>query len=464
MDEAHQNIKIMEAYSSKENIGALYLYIDNMPKDIKYFKIENGQKIQCPPPENCDKYHLTIDLDTPQNHLTLDIKNTETGETVDLLDRVERMTPVDGVSLIIRSAEVNQWKEIIEPVGNMSEESKIKFKSFFNSPEQGAGFSHNIPMDLVSKAVEDILAEQENPPPMPTAFFKNINQSNEFGIERFIFDRMYHLPDLIDGMELSPEGDLKYVAQSEKKDSSGNSIKFEHRFMATCEEEAIKLFNNITTKQAGKWQKIFMACWSLGNKKEKFTYSCDLTDLMHETYPERKGYFGGNEKVDFYGDLKSLEQTRFVFSKLIKKPKRKKYPMLSYSLSLISITHELREDTGDKYPEKLTISLRPYDPEPSGEKIYHVGAAVKKRTLELHADDTQLAAWIQSRKSQNQNSPYISVDRDFLIKLAGLKKTDASNKTVANKSLITKLNRLVEKEILVESPTTIGDPTKLRVR
>ncbi len=462
-NEQPPNIKIAKAYSSETGIVAQFTFVNHQLVQTDYFKVENGLEVPCAQPENCNKYNLTIDLENPEKQLVLDVKSSETGETVSKLDLGKRLSPVDGVNLMIRAADAKQWEDIIEPVEKMSKESKEKFKAFFNYSEASKGSPQNLHIDLVAKAVEDILAEQE-PPPMPPAFFKNINQSDEFGIERFIFDRMYHLPDLIEGIELSHLGELKYVAQSEKKDSSGNSIKFEHRFLATSDEEARKLFTNITTKQAGKWQKIFLACWSLGNEKEQFTYSCSLTELMHKAYPERAGYFGGNEKVEFYGDLKSLEQTRFVFSKLIKKPKRKKDPMLSYILPLISVTHELREDSGDKYPERLTISLRPFDPEPRNEKIYHVGAAVKKRTLELHADDTQLASWIQSRKAQNQDKPYVSVDRDFLIKLAGLQKTDASNKTVANKWLLTKLKRLVDKEILIEVPPSIEDTVRLRVR
>jgi hypothetical protein len=316
-------------------------------------------------------------------------------------------------------------------------------------------------IDLVTKAVEEILAEKTF---IPSSFFKNINPSEEFGIERFVLDRIYHLPALIEEIQLSHLGGTKYVAQSEKRDSSCNSVRFEHRFQATSDEEAEKLFNNMATKQVGIWQKIWFACWLLGNKKGQFTYSCSLTELMHTAYPQRDGYFAVNEKIEFYEHLKSIEQTRFVFSKIIKKPQRKKDPTLSYIIPLISITQEIRENDKDKYPEQLTVSLRPFEPDPQNEKIYHVGAAIKTKTLELHADDTQLAGWIQTRKGQRPEEQFITVDRDFLIKLAGLQKTDISNKTVANKCLVTKLKRLQEKGILTESPQAIEKNLRLRVR
>ena len=185
---------------------------------------------------------------------------------------------------------------------------------------------------------------------------------------------------------------------------------------------------------------------------------------MQIAYPQRGTYFAVNEKAEFYEHIKSIEQTRFVFSKLIKKPKRKKDHTLSYIIPLISITQEIRENESDKYPEQLTISLRPFEPEPQNEKIYHVGAAIKNKTLELHADDTQLAGWIQTRKGQRPEEQFITIDRSFLIKLAGLQKTDSSNKTVANKCLITKLKRLKEKGVLTETPEAIEESTRLRVR
>ena len=451
-----QNIKELKAYNLKEGIGIQFVFVNNQLTQKNHFKIENGQEIPCPPPETNGTFQFTLDLDNPEKQPALDLKDSATGETVGILDRVEKLQILDGLDVTIRSADAKMWKDATAPIETLSKEGKAALKKAVQLP--------SLHVDQLTKAIEGILAEQEPPPPMPQAFFKNINQSDEFGIERFIFDRMYHLPDLVDGIELSHLGELKYVAQSEKKDSHGNSIKFEHRFLATSDEEAEKLFTSIATKQTGKWQKIFLACWSLGNEKGQFTYSCSLTDLMHKTYPNRTDYFGGNEKVEFYGDLKSLEQTRFVFSKLIKKPNRKKDPTLSYILPLISVTHELRENTGDKYPEQLTISLRPFDPEPQNEKIYHVGAPIKKRTLELHADDTELASWLQSRKAQNRDNPYVSVDRGFLIKLAGICGTNTQNKTVANKRLITKLQRLQEKGILVDVPLTIEETVRLRVR
>ncbi len=316
-------------------------------------------------------------------------------------------------------------------------------------------------IDLVAQAVEEILAEKSH---IPSSFFKNINSSDEFGIERFVLDRIYHLPSLIEEIELSHLGGTKYVVQSEKRDSAGNAVRFEHRFQATSEGEAGKLFENMATKQVGIWQKIWLACWLLGNKKGQFTYSCTLSELMHTAYPQRNSYFSNGEKIEFYEHLKSIEQTRFVFSKSIKKIQRKKKPILSYIIPLILITQEIRKSDKDKYPEQLTVSLRPFEPDPRNEKIYHVGAAIKNKTLELHADDTQLASWIQTRKSQRPEENFLKISREFLIKLSGLQKTDESNKSVANKCLLTKFKRLLEKGILKDVPKAIDPMIKLRVR
>lgn len=415
-----------------------------------------------PQPENSNQYSVIIDLNNPEKQLVLEVKDSKTGETVSTLAKVETLSVVEGLDLMIRSADAEKWKAVVAPIEALSKEEKEKLKK---SIEFTAVAENRLPqtlnIDLVARAIEDLLHEKA---PIPSSFYKNINPSEEFGIERFVLDRMYYLPNLIEEIRLCHLDGLKYVAQSEQKVSVETTVRFEHRFQATCDEEARKLFNNIANKQAGIWQKIWFACWLLGNNKGKFTYSCSLTELMHIAYPDREGYFAVNEKVEFYEHLKSIEQTQFVFSKPIRKPQRKKDPTISYNIPLISIRNEIHESREDKYPEQLTISLRSFEPEPHNERIYHVGAAIKNKTLELHADDTQLAGWIQTRKGQRPGEAFIKVDRDFLIKLAGLQRTDASNKTVANKNLMAKFKRLQEKGILKEVPKLIEDNLHLWVR
>jgi hypothetical protein len=93
-----------------------------------------------------------------------------------------------------------------------------------------------------------------------------------------------------------------------------------------------------------------------------------------------------------------------------------------------------------------------------------VGAGYKHRTLELHADDVLFAQEIQTRKNQMQNAKQLNFDREYLIKLAGLVKTDKAKKAEANKLLIEKLQRLKDKGILKDYPKRINNSISLTVR
>jgi hypothetical protein len=315
-------------------------------------------------------------------------------------------------------------------------------------------------IEQVNQVIEDILSEQKDE--IPQTFYKGINPQEGFGVERFVLDRVYYLPKLLEETQLTHISGTNYLISSEQKDRSGNSIKLEHRFQATSQEEAIKLYEKISNQLSGVQQKIWLACWGIGNKLKKFIYTCQFTDLMHLTYPERNGYFSVSDKTEFYEHLKSLEQTRFVFSKPYKKGTRKKDLRISYTIPLLSIPVQLGE--GDQYPQQITLSIRPFNPDPVHEKIYHVGAEIKHRTLELHADDTQLATWIQVRKGQRQKEEFIEVDLGFMFKLAGLDRTAQTNKWEAKKLLRKKLQRYVDKGILISYPEKLDDPISLKVR
>ena len=301
----------------------------------------------------------------------------------------------------------------------------------------------------VSQAVETILAEPKEEQ-LLRPLYKNINPNEGFGVERFVLDRVYYLPQLLENTQLTFLSGMTYLVSSEQKDASGNAIRLEHRFQATNEEEAKKLYEKISAKLAGVHQKIWLACWRLGNQLKKFTYTCALTDLMKLTYPDRDGYFSMAERIDFYEHLRSLEQTRFVFSKPYMKGSKEL--MLSYFIPLLNISQQLGKE---RYPQHITLSIRALVPYPANEKIVNVAAEIKHRTLELHADDTQLATWIQARKGQRPQEECIEIDLDYLLKLAGLERTALSNKTAAKKLLRKKLQRYVEKGILRAFPEKI---------
>lgn len=337
---------------------------------------------------------------------------------------------------------------------------------------QGADKSFESPDGVseheIAEAIETILSG--NSEQITSTFYRNIDTSEEFGVSRFVADRVYYLPKLLENATLTFVQDTSYLVSAESKDSNGNSIKLEHRFKATSEKEAHKLYEKIYFQLAGVQLKIWLACWRLGDELRRYSYTCRLTDLMKIAYPERKGRFSVLDRTEFYDHLKSLEQTKLVFSKpktSTSKPNpknansTKKDLFQSFEIPLLQILSRVGGEE-DKYPMQISISIMNLFPHPG--KMAFVGTAFKLKTLDLHADDTQLATWIQTRKGQRPDDAFLTIDREFLIKLSRLQRTDASNRSVATKKLLLKLQRLAAIGVIKEVPTKITKDIKLRVR
>ena len=130
-------------------------------------------------------------------------------------------------------------------------------------------------------------------------------------------------------------------------------------------------------------------------------------------------------------------------------------------IPLLRVVAHVGHEVG-KYPEQLTISLM--NPDVDVGKMAHVGAAFKNRTLELHSDDTQLAAWIQTRKSQRQGESVLQVGLGFLLAQGGLARTAISNRRHAKRLLKNKLQRLQEKGVIRSFSDCPGDLMLLKIR
>lgn len=311
----------------------------------------------------------------------------------------------------------------------------------------------------ISKAVEIILTDQNEQ--IQSTFYRNIDTSEEFGISRFVADRVYYLPKLLENITLSFIQNSTYLVSAEVKDPGGGAIKLEHRFKATNDIEAGKIYDKTYHQLAGIQLKIWLACWRLGDELRRYSYTCQLTALMRIVHPARKGYFSVSERTEFFEHLKSLEQTKLIFSRPNPGTKRKKELYQTYEIPLLQIISRIGGED-DKYPQQITLSIMNLFPHPG--KMAFLGTAFKLKTLELHADDTQLATWIQTRKGQRPDEKFITVERDFLIKLSRLQRTDATNKTVANKKLILKLQRLASTGVIKDAPTRLFKEVKLQVR
>ncbi len=463
MNKEPEDIKVGKAYSSKENIGIHLLFVNNVLKDTRYFKMEDNQEVPCNPPQNETKYSLEFNLSSLGDQYKIEIKDIKNNQVLNTLEKIEELNVIDGFTLIIKSSEKHDWKKAIEPIEVFSEEDqeKLKKKIFPEYKDNGTSSPSLVNMDQVQRAVEAILAEQEHQ--FIPKFYKNVDSSQEFGVSRFVADKMAYLSRLLEEMKLSHIQDSTYLVTAEMKDSRGNSIKLEHRFKATTDQEAKKLYKKISSQLAGIQQKIWLACWCLANKLRRHIYSCQLTDLIKVTYPDHDSFFSGSEKTEFFEHLKSLEQTKILFSVPENKnsTKRKRNVMQTFEIPLLEIKGR-KGGEEDKYPQQVTISIMSLFPNPG--KMAFVGTPFKNQTLELHADDTSLAAWIQTRKAQRKDEQFILVERDFLIQLSRLQKTDASNRCMANKYLLMKLKRLAEKGIIKDPPTSINRMIHLKIR
>jgi hypothetical protein len=293
---------------------------------------------------------------------------------------------------------------------------------------------------------------------MPRSFYRNVDPSEEFGVSRFLTDRMAYLSRLLEKMTLEFVQDCMWVLASEVKDSRNNSIRLEHRFQATSAEEAARLYNKISLQLAGIELKIWLACWKVANILRRSSFTCQLTELMNVTYPKNGSFFSTSDKITFFMHLRNLEDTRFLFSTPCGK-KKSMYQTIEIPLLRV-IAHVSHEN--NKYPQQLSLSVIDLDPDLG--KMAYVGAAFKNRTLELHSDDTQLATWIQTRKSQRKDEHFIEADLDFLFSHGGLAKTASSNRRHAKKLLKNKLQRLQEKGVICSFPEPLEEIVFLKVR
>ena len=198
----------------------------------------------------------------------------------------------------------------------------------------------------------------------------------------------------------------------------------------------------------------------MANTKGKLTFTCRLTDLMNCSNPLRKAHFNSTERLEFYEHLRSLENTKFVYTKSYKV--RGKDKVESYEIRLLEI-HRRSGDKNEETPQELTMTVLNV-PALQKQKTTFVGVGVKNKTLELHADDTILASLIQTRKNQNMKSSCLKFERAYLMEISGLSRTNKINKTHANKLLGEKLDRLKEKGIILNSPKRINDVISLKVR
>jgi len=289
--------------------------------------------------------------------------------------------------------------------------------------------------------------------------FKNVDSTTEFGITRFIADQMNHLPGLLENAKVEQTGTNEYEIRA-SKDLGKDGVKkliFSHPITAQSDESANEIAEEIKLKLLGIRHKMWHACWLYANEIRKTQFTASVNDLMKSCYPNREAKFSAQEKEDFYEELRLLRLPEFTLTG-VAEGKKGKPTEYKYNIPLLRVGGAIGEPgkTGGP-PDKIFIDLCAITPiPPKSEKMRFVGVPIKKRILELNAQDCTLAFFLQLRKNQitegdpekEKTTPHYDFSIDQLIEVAVLQPTFNSNPTMGRKRLTDKLTRSKEKGII----------------
>jgi hypothetical protein len=405
------------------NTGAVF--------EVRHVDIIDGKEIECQSTD-LKKYKMNVPRDLKNtNANVLELLDGQTGNFVKHVDIAQDLNILPGLTLAIPKGDVNNVKSMLKSLDGLEEEEKEKVKKSIENIKENEQ-PELLSMNQVAQTLEIILSQEIIPP----RFYSNIDPKEEFAITRILGDKIPHLQKLLDDILIVPIDSTTYILQSEIKITASKSLKLEHRLHATNDEEAKIIGRIVKKKIEAAVLKAWLGCWSIANKKRKFTFTCHLTEIMNECNPNREVYFNSSEKAEFYDHLRILENTKFVHTNSYKVRGKEKYE--SYEIRML----EIHKHSGDKDEPPINITMTVFNSAAfQYGKLAFVALGVKHKTLGLHSDDTFLATILQVRKNQMMNAEVISIDRDTLIERAGLSKTNKSNKSHANKLLINKLKR-----------------------
>jgi hypothetical protein len=241
---------------------------------------------------------------------------------------------------------------------------------------------------------------------------------------------------------------LKGIVQQSRE----KRLFFSHPITAQNQQDANEIAEAIKEKLLGIRHKMWQACWLYANRVKKTNFTAPINELMKACYPNREAQFSAKDKEKFYEELRLLRLAEFTIS--CESTEKKKSTVARYKLNipLLRVGGSMTEPGfPDGPPNEVMLDLCAITPIPTKkDKMRWVGAPIKKRSLELIADDCGLSFFLQLRKNQDSAGKEIGKS-DFLIEQliehSGLRGTFESNPTVGRKRLFEKLNRAQEKDI-----------------
>lgn len=463
-----QKIEFVKLYNETKNIGVVNRIENGLHVGCQYFKIENNQEVICAPPDGDGTFYFVPLPDGAPDFSSyngeISIYDPSTNMVAMNIPKA-KIIKVDGKSEIrIKEDDSKITEDLISKVNELSSDEKERLiESIQKTSEpvttlEGKQVSIST-IDQVTQTIGMILTNESDE--IPIDFYKTIDSKEGFGISRVAEDKIYYLPRLLENAKLVRQGDTTtYIIQSEVKDSYNNSIRLEHRLQATSPQEAEKIARLVLKRLKGIQIKIWTACWKMANTKSRYTFSCRLSELMKYCNPLREAHFNSAERAEFYEHLRSLENTKFVYTKSYKKKGKDKYD--SYEIRLLEI-HRHSGYKDDEAPQEITMTIL-NTLALQKETMTFVGVEIKNRTLELHSDDAMLANFIQTRKNQRMEDTHLKLERNSIMEVAGLSLTNKARKSHANKLLLEKLRRLKEKGIILSLPKRISDIFLVKVR
>lgn len=266
---------------------------------------------------------------------------------------------------------------------------------------------------------------------LPIIFFKGIDPVHEFGVSRLISDRVYHLPKLLEKLELFPIQKSHYKLCSFENTTAG-MVGLEYHFEASSNEEAQKIAEIFKQKITGVGERLWLVCWEFANEMRNWLFEVNTIDLFKKCYPKRLSHPNGEERKDFLSLIRLLERTKFVLTRNMKKSP------ITYELPIIQII--ARSQASNGWHRRLELQV--LHPDAHKDKMAHVGTPFQKSTICLDSADLHLATTLQIRHSQVQGQDILCISLEDLIELANLKGTAKAKMAQAKKLLLAKLGRL----------------------
>ena len=343
-----------------------------------------------------------------------------------------------------------KWKKT-NPLATQEEEIKVfeeitKIKDLKEKELKDKNFQLAIRKLIAQKGLEKT-----------TPLFKSINTTTHYGITKSIMDRLFHLPKLLENAVAYNTSGWQWEIKanlSDKDRGHMGPIGLYHSFTASNAEEAKKYLDDFKIWIREEALQDLNAYWKIACEKNKFNYSCSLSDVMTKNSDDsRTAFFSVKEKQRFWASTRKLENTKLTIKLDFSKNKQKKRSTINKKNDqkiliehrLVDVGARMQTVNEDTYPNNIMVRVL------NAEEFQHqsqIATAIHNNTLKLPRKDILLALTIQTRQSQTQGKETNEFDEAFLINRANLQQTANSNKSKARSDLRKKLEKIKENKII----------------